>query len=303
MDEEFLEVFGNEENYQGISNLIKNRLENQSKVCTHQNQRTLPDGTVICEDCDELVDQCEHLNAYEGDNGFYVCNDCGFEVEKLIFQPEWKYYGSDGSRDPSRCHKERGSEKNLNKIFNGLPIKISKAIKSCVERKYYKIVGKKTVRGKKRESIVAASLFHVYQDFGESRTSDYIRNLFDLTKKKMSQGLNDYYEHFPEDRKRQVKTEDLLRWLMMLTGVNRSHYAVIVKICRYFNNTSQTLKRSSPQSVAASIIYFYLCWNKKYKTELGLTKSQFALKAMLSDITVTKLTKEMVSISKLSFSV
>lgn len=305
-DEEFLEVFGNKETYKAYVDKISKIIEpTLNEECKHQSTFKSPDGTIICDDCDECIDECNHENSYEGENGFYICEDCGFEVEVLNFQPEWKYYGSSNgyNKDQSRCHKERGSEKNLDKIFDNLPDKISKAIKSCVEKKYYKIVGTDTVRGKKRESIVAACLFHVYQDFGEARTSDYIRTLFDIKKKKMSQGLNDYYRTFPKDRVKLVKTEHLIKWLMTLTGINRSHYKNIINVCRYFNNTARTLKRSSPQSVAASIIYFYLCWNKKYKSELGLTKSQFAQKAMLSDITITKLTKEMLCISKSSFTV
>jgi hypothetical protein len=79
---------------------------------------------------------------------------------------------------------------------------------------------------------------------------------------------------------------------MSLTGIDKKHYKNIIKISRSIENSSRLLKRSSPQSVASAIIYFYLCLNPEYKAELGLTKNKFAELALLSDITVSKLVRE-----------
>lgn len=246
-------------------------------------------------------DNCGHESKYKDDNGLFICKDCGSEIDIPNFEPEWRFYDNSdtsSSKDPSRCHRNRGVDCSISKDFEKHGITVPESIKKQVELKYQKIVGEQTVRGKCRQGILAACLFNTYQDFGEYRTSDYIRKKFDLSKKNMSTGLTRYYEVFVEDRNRNIRSEDLLMWLLTLTGVDKKYYKNILQISRYLENSSQLLKRSSPQSVAAAVIYFFLCLNPEYKAKLGLTKNKFAEKALLSDITITKLVNEACQISK-----
>jgi len=113
----------------------------------------------------------------------------------------------------------------------------------------------------------------------------------------MSLGMTKYYKAFPDARTKHVTPEKLLPWIMKLTNVDRSHYRRILAITRYISAASELVERSNPQSVAAAIIFFYLCLNNEYKTKLGVTKSAFSKKAHLSDITVTKIVREIAVIS------
>lgn len=79
---------------------------------------------------------------------------------------------------------------------------------------------------------------------------------------------------------------------MIRTNINFSHLRKINELCNYLDNRSPLLNRSNPQSVAAAIIYLYLCLEPEYKERLGLTKIKFANIVKLSDITITKLGKE-----------
>jgi transcription initiation factor TFIIIB Brf1 subunit/transcription initiation factor TFIIB len=314
-DDEYLEIFGGDEMiFNKITTTIKKTLFDplEKNPCNHSNIDRFPNKEGYCIDCGSNVpifvdkstkekQKCNHENNYEGDNGLYICKDCNEEIEIFNFEPEWRYYqGSDNSssKDPARCHRGRPTGKSLSKMFEELKIDILDAIKTQVESKYNKVVGTNTVRGKGRKSIVAACLFYTYRDFGEYRTSDYVRNLFKLTKKNMSDGLSDYYKCFPEARIEHTTPENLLRWIFTLTGLNKSHYRKVVQISRYLENSSRLLERSSPQSVASAIVYFYLCLFPQHKFELGLTKNKFAEKALLSDITVTKLVREAATISQ-----
>ena len=318
-DDEYLEIFGGDETiFDKVTNLIQKDLFEplEKSPCKHRLLERYPNNEGHCIDCNAKIDdideflrknkkskikrKCLHENTYEGDNGLHLCKDCGEEIEIFDFQPEWRYYGGFDNRstkDPARCHRGRPSGKNLTKMFEELKIDIPNAIKAQVESKYNKVVGKNTVRGKGRRSIVAACLFYTYREFGEYRTSDYIRNLFFLTKKNMSDGLSDYYAAFPDARTEHTTPENLIRWIFTLTGVNQNHYRRVVQISRYLENSSRLLERSSPQSVASAIVYFYLCLFPEHKFELGLTKNKFAEKALLSDITVTKLVREAADIS------
>ena len=305
-DDEYLEVFGgNREVFELVSQKL-NQVFNDEE-CHHENIETFPDLQGYCTDCGKSFKnvedikksgECDHENTYEDENGLYVCSDCHEELQIMDFDPEWKYYGDSGGSNPERCHRSRGQGRGIRDAFTKHNINVHDAIMAQVETKYGIVVGKNTVRGKGRQAIIAACLFHVYIEFGQYRTSDYIRNLFDLKKKQMSVGLTKYYEAFPEARTIHIGPQDLLRWILNLTGVSKENYRKIVQIFRYLENSSALFQRSSPQSVASAIVYFYLCLHPEYKSQLGLTKNTFAEKALLSDITVTKLVREAADISQ-----
>ncbi len=311
IENEYLDVFdGHSEVYDFISEKINDTVykDIKSGPCKHTNLKVFPTGEGYCRDCGisftdvskvKKVDKkCEHNSKYKDTNGLYICRDCGLEIEEYDFDPEWRYYNNSSGGNPSRCHASRVDDRGITKLFETQKIEIPKAIAKQVEEKYNKIVGNNTVRGKGRMAIIAACLFHTYRDFGEYRTTDYIRKLFDLTKKKMSEGIAKYRVIFKDSRIDNTSPEDLIRWILNLTGIDQSHYRKIVHITRYLNSSSILIKRSSPQSVASAVVYFYLCLNPEYKKMLGLSKSKFAEKALLSDITVTKLVKEAANISR-----
>ena len=311
-EEDHLDFFEDESEFKNISTGLRKMLDPTSKKeCPHENVKKFPDNRGYCLDCgidfqsvDQkiiLKDECKHENVCEDDtSGIQVCRDCGLEIEALDFKPEWRYYGSSdnrSSKDPSRCQKGKNNKTSIDKILEKQGIEIPDVIKNFIEQKYKLILSDSKRRGKEAKSIVAACHFYVLIDFGEYRTNDYIRNLYGISRKSMSDGITVYLEKFPDDRNKTVKPEQLIKWIMRKTGVHKERYTEIVTLSRYFDKSSKSLARSSPQSVASAIIYFYLCINPEYKASLGLTKSKFSKKADLSDITITKLVKEIARIS------
>jgi len=307
---EHLEVFGGDS---VTHKLIKTKLTEvfellDNDVCQHKEKEVFPDGSGYCVECGFSFKnvsgitsgECLHENKYEDDSGLYVCTDCKAEFDVMNFEQEWKYYSDCGGsiKDPSRCHKVKSTGKSIEKVFQELQWDVPHAIVVHVEAKYNKIIGNETIRGKRRKAIIAACLLFAYREFSEHRTSDFVKNIFGLTKKQMSAGLTSYYDAFPEARTMTERPENLLKWILTLTGIDQAHYRKIVHICRFMENSSVLLKRSSPQSVASAVVYFYLCLNPDYKEVLGLTKNKFAEKVLLSDITVTKLVKEASDVSK-----
>jgi len=237
---------------------------------------------------------CEHSNVFEDDNGLIVCEDCGTETEILDFKPEWNYYGSSDNRsvkDPSRCQQKRSLERDLTNDFESHRVVVTENIKSQVEERFNRIVGNTTVKGKLRRAIVAACLFYVQRDNGEYRTSEYIRKKFCLDRRDMSKGNTHYLSIFFEEREKTTSPSDLVPWFMKLSGVGMEHTIAIQQLVSVLENSSLDFKRSKPQSVAASVVYFYLCLKPEYKKSLGITKSEFAKRTQLSDITITKLVK------------
>jgi transcription initiation factor TFIIIB Brf1 subunit/transcription initiation factor TFIIB len=278
-DDELLDFFGDAETYTAV----KNRL---------------------IEESDQITQDCSHDICFEVE-GINICRACGCEVEKLDFQPEWRYYGAADNRtskDPSRCHRSKESTRGgIEKVFQDAKLMyLPQAIRKKAEEKYKKIVGKETVRGRKRKSIVAACLLYTFRDEGDIRTSDEVRKMFTgatghrdvLSKQEMSDGLRRYHSVFKGDRTQCIKPSDLIRRTMHLTKITFDHYKYILRIAKCLDGVDCTLNRSSPQSVASAVVYLYLCFNPEVKTSLGLTKTRFAKEVKLSDITISKLVKK-----------
>ena len=275
-DEELLEFFGNDVTVQKLTAISKFMEDN--------------------EDTDDIESGCTHTDIRETD-GINICKECGCEVDLLDFQPEWRYYGTSDNRsasDPSRCHRSKESSRGgIAKVFqdarlDALPL----ILRQKAENKYRKIVGDETVRGKGRKSIVAACLLFSFYDENDYRTSDEVRNLFGLSKNEMSSGLTRYYMTFPLDRDRIIKPINMLtRTLKHAKMSVEDHYKKVAKLAKCLEKVDPTINRSNPQSVAAAIVYLYICINPRIKDELGITKTKFAKDVKLSDITISKLVK------------
>jgi transcription initiation factor TFIIIB Brf1 subunit/transcription initiation factor TFIIB len=268
-----------------------------------------PTPNHICEIIEgkrEKKHKCKHINIAKDETNIDVCSDCGMEFRSLDFSREWRNFGvldNRCARDQSRCHKQKSTPKGIRGVFDLHKIDISSALIDTVEAKFNKIIEKsenKLFRGEGREALIVLCLFFAYQDDDEYRPIEYIRDLFDVSQKSMSSAMTLYYNAFPEDITKHMTPEKLIPWYMFLTGVSSEHYSRIVSISKYLSATSQLIERSNPQSVAAAIIYFYLCLFPEYKNELGLTKLKFARKACLSDITISKIVKNMAEISAIA---
>ena len=270
-DEEFISIFGNCEEYK----LFKSNI--------------IPNLKIV---------ECSHPEKIELEN-IVCCKVCGSEIVELDFQQEWKTYGL--GNEKSRCNGSKENTKGrIDDVFINAKLNLPASIKNKVAAKYNKIVGSETVRGKGRKSIVAACLLHTYREEGDTRTADDIRELFDLQKKDMSTGIRKYLEVFRETRTKDVSHASLIPRYMKMTGIDVKYYRHIIRISNCLDRASIMLNRSGTQSVTSAIIYFYLCINRKLKARLGYTKIKFAQKVNISDITITKLVKEIVSILKLS---
>ena len=246
---------------------------------------------------DEIVDfvplevcNHEHIKNIEGSD---VCTECGMCIEILSRDKEWHFYGSSdtkNSSEPARCHKRRKDQRNIFKILENL--NIPEAISANANEKY-KVISKDDIyRGDRRRSIIAACLFHAYIEHGEPRTSAKIGKMFKLTEKKVNEGVNTYYKFFPNARVKYLTANDLIKGIMIDVGINMSHFWKINKLCKFLEDKSSTLNRSSPQSLASAIVYLHLCLMPEYKESLGINKIKFSKLVGLSDITISKLARD-----------
>lgn len=280
-------LFVNKKDY---ASFIQKAQEIVSQECKHEKCVNV-NNKRICKACgQEKI--CHHDNKQEED-GREVCVDCGEVFLFMTFDPEWRYYGDADNRtkkDPSRCHIIKAQTRNIDDVVAKLELPM--AIKAQTEQKYLQVVGKETVRGVGRRSIVAACLFHVYMERDDHRTSDEIRNMFHLTQRSLSMGLTKYYSVFKEDRQKMIRPKDLIKRILRSTGIPESHYPKILKLNNILENCSSSMTRSCPQAISAAVVYLYLCLFPALREKYDLHKMRFAQKVGLSDITITRITNE-----------
>lgn len=237
----------------------------------------------------ELV--CDHSEIIE-DLGVRICTKCGKEQPILDYSQEWRCYG-DLNNTGVRCsYIGQKQLKSLDKLLDSLPAQIPESLRRKTEEKYNIVVGNRTMRGAARRSLVAACLLYAMRETGDIRTTDDIRLIFGLTKKSIFSGLTKYYEAFPKDRVKHITAFDILYRIMIQVGIPLEHYPKILQLMRFTYKCTTSMLHSSPQSISAAITFIYICMNPDLKETLGITKSKFAEKVSLSDITVTKLAKE-----------
>ncbi|HSA76315.1 MAG TPA: hypothetical protein VLE02_02100 [Nitrosarchaeum sp.] len=241
-------------------------------------------------------DVCLHLDRYEDDAGVLICPECKCETIEFDFKPEWRFY-EQTSKNSARCRSPSDADP-LKKTLNALQIEVHGAIKRSAIKKYLKVSKGATTRNSRRVSLIAVCLYFSFADYGEPRPTDVMCKQFNIDRKEMSSAMNEYYEVFPDDRKRPFEPKDYVTFVAKLVGIKEPHIiSRIIKLCRVLDKTSVLIQRSAPQSVSAAAIYFYLYMDKKYCKELGITKlHDFAVRVDLSEITIQKLSSAMTEV-------
>lgn len=277
-----------DENSSGLCQKISLKVEH--KKCSHKKVEKWLDGRGYCINCGETfidadkripLDKCSHTQTKQTDLGV-ICTSCGTELNNLDFTQDWRYYGGK-SRDPSRCHSVQQQSTGIKNVFEKHGIEMNKSIIDEVETRYKKILKSSSVKRRgKRQAIIAACLYNIYQKLGEYRTTEYIADLFNLDHKKMSIGLTQYYLAFPKDCINQISPEQLLVWMMRVGKVPEKSYKVLRILVIVISNHPILKDIPHPQSITAAVIVFYLKNIGKYK--------DFDIKSFCKKTTVSKTT-------------
>jgi transcription initiation factor TFIIIB Brf1 subunit/transcription initiation factor TFIIB len=240
----------------------------------------------------EPITTCSHSEVVTT-SGVTVCKNCSCEITILEHDNEWK-------SGNVRCHAKIPTKGDIKSIFVDCKISngvVNKAMIAKTEEKYKMIVGENTVRGDKRKGIVAACLYHVYLEMGEIITPKDLQVMFDIKRDKISDGMYAYHQVFKESRTQNINSVALIMKTIKEVGISRPDaYEKILEIAKTIENRNVIINRSSPQSVAPALVYFYLCLNQDYKKLIDYDKQKFAEKVGLSEITLTRIVKKIAEI-------
>lgn len=242
-----------------------------------------------------LTMSCNHIDiVMEGNKT--ICNTCGEELDYITQtnEKEWCYYKNTDPKktDPTRVHARKKDEKSINKDLINLPI--SDVIISSANVIYETVTNGKIYRGKSRKAIIFACVYHAYKMAGIPQAADSLLRIFDITKKNGLKGLKIVNINIPIDseiNKTSVSVVDIIKDILSQFIMDDKSKDEVVEIYWKIHNKSSKLNRARPQSVAASVVYY---WIKKKDIKISI--EDFANITNLSQMTITKNTKEVISI-------
>ena len=239
--------------------------------------------------------ECIHKNInYE--KGFNICTDCGLQLEKVIsHNKEWRYYGQSDNRrssDPNRVIIRKDPESNIFKDVENMGF--SDKIIEKANIIYKQVTNNKIFRNNSRKSIIFACVFHSYKLNQKPQTHQKLIDIFNLDKKTALKGLKYVNLNAPKNSNiltTYITPNSLICDIMEKFQGTESQIQEVVGIYNQIKNKSSRINRSRPLSVSSSVIYY---WIKKTGRDISL--KDFTSKIALSNLTVTKLSKEIARI-------
>jgi len=252
------------------------------------------------EECADISteDLCNHSNIIE-EGGIVCCVDCGIEMEKNIFHDkEWRYYGqSDNKRtsDPNRVHLRKMEDRNIYKDVENMGF--SDKIVALANQIYIQVTKGQIFRGNSRKSIIFASVYHSYKIQGKPQPHENLIKIFKLDRKNALKGLKHVNLNVPKDsaiHTTYVTPMNLVDDIMDKFNATPEQKQEVKDLYERIKNKSSKINRSRPQSISSSVIFFWICHKG-----LDISLKDFASKTELSELTISKLSREISDVLKI----
>ena len=226
------------------------------------------------------------------ENGICTCIECGEEIKRDISnEKEWRYYGAadkKSSSDPNRVQVRRIDEKSIFKDVEMMGF--SDKIVSLANDIYMQVTHGKIRRGYSRKSIIFACIFYSFKLCNQPQSSDRLIQIFTLSRKSGLNGLKIVNESMPKDSEihtTYITPINIIEEIMAKFSAKPDQKREAIAIYEKTKNKSSKLNRSRPQSIASGIVYHWVKLNN-----IHVTLKEFAEKVNLSELTITKITKE-----------
>ncbi len=235
--------------------------------------------------------QCSHKSTSEM-CGVVMCIECGEEIEKNItHDKEWRYYGNSDTKhasDPNRCQMRKVDDKSIFKDVENMGF--SDKVITLANKIYMQVTGGKIHRGNSRKAIVFACIFHAFKQTGKPQACESLIGIFDLDRKTGLRGLKHVNLNLPKEsivHTSHITPANLVDEIMNKFSASDDQKQEVIAIYEAIKNKSSKINRSRPQSIAAGLTYFWICQNNK-----NITMKEFIDKVNLSELTITRISKE-----------
>lgn len=229
----------------------------------------------------------------------HVCMDCGVILNKnYTFEKEWRYYGhtdTKHSNDPNRCNIRKIDEKSIRKDIDKYGI--SPKIINVANDIYEKVTNNKIFRGNTRKGIIFACVYHAYSLQNNPQSCAHLIKIFEINQKIALKGLKFVNLNSPLDStihtKETIDTKHLVQEILKEFNATEIQINEAYALYDQIENRSSLLNRSRPQSVASGLVQYYI---QKKNPEFSM--EYFRKKVKLSELTLTRITKEIETILK-----
>jgi len=251
------------------------------------------------DDISHIIDKedCKHNNIIE-ETGIVCCADCGIEMEKSIFhEKEWRYYGqSDNKRtsDPNRVHLRKIEERNIYKDVETMGF--SEKIVSLANQIYIQVTKGQIFRGNSRKAIIFACIFHSFKIQGKVQSHESLIKIFKLDRKNALKGLKHVNLNVPKDsliHTTYITPANLVDEMMDKFNATPEQKQEVKVLYEKIKNKSSKINRSRPQSIASGLLFFFIC-----SKGIDVSLKEFASKIELSELTISKVAKEVSEVLK-----
>jgi len=300
---EYNKISSSENNKCGEKNLLdkssrKSSFDEDERNVNYKNEYS-DDEYAECEDTekefesDKEVDNkgCLHKN-FSNENSTVLCLDCGKELEKNIFQDkEWRYYGqSDNKRtsDPNRVHIRKLDDRSIYKDVENMGF--SDKIIALANQLYIQVTKGQIFRGNSRKAIVFACIFHSFKLQGKPQTHENLIKIFELNRKTSLKGLKYVNLHIPKDspiHTTYITPINLIEDIMDKFKASNEQKKEVIELYNKIKNKSSKINRARPQSIASGLTYFWISLK-----DIDISLKDFAKKVELSELTISKIAKE-----------
>jgi len=238
----------------------------------------------------ELECKCKHRDICT-ENDKIICNECGEELENILScSKETRSFQSSDPRksDPTRVHARKNEDKSIGKDL--INLNISDTIATKANYIYEDVTNGKIYRGSSRKAIIFACVYHAYKISGIPQTADSLLRTFDISRKNGLKGMkvvNINASYDSEIHNSEITIVNIIQDILSNFVTSKHHELEVVDLYSKIHNRSSRLNRARPQSVAASVVYYWI------KTKnLNVTLEEFARITELSQMTIVKNTKE-----------
>lgn len=243
---------------------------------------------------------CKHINVTETDDG-NVCIACGKVIGHTVdLTPEWRFYGSNDTRfsaDPARVAGNHQREYKSITETDLLPLGIPHHVAIKANQIFRMMSVNKPFRGKsgRHDSAIFACVYGAYHQLGNPLPPEMINKYFRIERGAISRGVKEYIYVMKLrgiDLKYVTVPALICPILLELYNTHKKWYSHIEHIAhRLLQLSYEVFHRSSPQSVATGLIFWYLTQYKPIDVKIP-TLLEFSEFTNLSNITINKFVKE-----------
>jgi transcription initiation factor TFIIIB Brf1 subunit/transcription initiation factor TFIIB len=236
------------------------------------------------------VSICQHKNITE-EKSTNICLDCGEELGiKLVSDKEWRYFGYSGSKHLPDAERKGRKSQDCNIFKDVENLNFSDNIINKANEIYNQVTNGKIYRGNSRKATVFACVFFAYNITGNPQNHDNLIKIFNINKNIALKGLKFVTINATKEsniRNIHITPLNLAEEIMKKLNAKEEHIKEVFDLYEKIKNRSSKLNRSRPLSVGAGIVFYWICLKNK-----NITLEEFAKQVKLSELTISKVLKE-----------